>query len=151
MESKDLKILAIEDNLGDFTLLREYTSEVLPNATLEQIPYLSKAKNALIIKKYDIIFLDLSLPDSNGTDSIIEILQLANTTPVIVFTGYEDQEFGRDSLKHGVQDYLVKDDVNPAVLLKSITYAIERKIILNQIKSAKENYKSLFEKKKKVF
>ncbi len=146
MEDKQLKILAIEDNLGDFIILQEYLSEVLPKSTLERKTYLAEAKTALSSYKYDVILLDLSLPDSDGTESVNEILQLTNGTPVIVFTGYEDKQFGKDTLKLGVQDYLIKDEVNPAILLKSITYAIERKAVLNQIKSSRENYKSIFDK-----
>jgi PAS domain S-box-containing protein len=146
MRNEALKILSVEDNTVDYIILNEYLGDALPYATLSRAISLKGAKDDLTANSYDVILLDLSLPDSDGATSINHILELSGDTPVIVFTGYENEQFGMDSLKMGVQDYLVKCKVNSAILLKSITYAIERKAILNHVKSSKENYKSLFDK-----
>ena len=146
IHSKSLEILAIEDNTGDYIILEEYLKEVLPRSGVTRKAYLAEAKAELHLKKYDVVLLDITLPDSNGQESIIEIMELTGTTPVIVFTGYADRQFGIDSLKLGVQDYLVKDEVTPGILFKSIGYALERKSIINEIKASEENYRFLFDK-----
>ncbi len=146
MEKRDLSIMVVEDNEGDFVILKDHLFEIFPKASVDRKISLLQAKQSFIEETYDIVLLDLTLPDSVGVNSITELLKVAPTVPIIVFTGYEDKELAVNSLKLGVQDYLVKDEVIPAILLKSISYAIERKIILNQVKSAKENYKSLFDK-----
>jgi len=121
-----MKILVVEDNEGDFFLVHEYLHSVFPGISISHDTLLSDANHSLEQQQFDVILLDLSLPDSNGINSIVEMVERANGTPVIVLTGFGDLQFAMDSLKLGVQDYLLKDDVNPMVLQKSITYSIER-------------------------
>lgn len=144
-ENKTLKALVVEDNEGDFFLVKEYLREVYTTINVSHEILLSDAIVNLSINNYDVILLDLTLPDSNGMHSIKEIIEAAKESPVIVLTGYADKNFAVDSLKLKVQDYLIKDEVNPAILFKSISYAIERKSIINQIETSEENYKYLFD------
>jgi PAS domain S-box-containing protein len=78
-------------------------------------------------------------------DSIIEMLKLANDIPVIVLTGFGNLQFAMDSLKLGVQDYLLKDDVNALVLQKSIGYSIERNKIRISMRISEAKYRYLFD------
>lgn len=143
--AKDLKLLLIEDNIGDFILVSEYLKMVLPDSKLVHAKTLMTALTAMGKNHFDIILLDLSLPDSNGVDSITEIITLAQGRPVIVLTGFSDKQFGIHSLKLGVQDYLIKDEVTPAILLKSISYSIERKKNLKQLEQNEKRYRALIE------
>ncbi len=141
----NLKILLIEDNIGDFILVSEYLKMVLPTSKMVHTKTLMAALTAMGKNNFDIILLDLTLPDSNGVDSITEIVSLAQGRPVIVLTGFSDKQFGIDSLKLGVQDYLIKDEVTPAILLKSISYSIERKKNLKQLEQNEKRYRALIE------
>ena len=143
--AKDLKLLLVEDNIGDFILVSEYLKMVLPDSKLVHAKTLMAALTAMGKNDFDIILLDLTLPDSNGVDSITEIISLAQGRPVIVLTGFSDKQFGVDSLKLGVQDYLIKDEVTPAILLKSISYSIERKKNLKQLEQNEKRYMALIE------
>ena len=143
--AKDLKLLLVEDNIGDFILVSEYLKMVLPDSKMVHAKTLMAALIAMGKNSFDIILLDLTLPDSNGVDSIIEIISLAQGRPVIVLTGFSDKQFGVDSLKLGVQDYLIKDEVTPAILLKSISYSIERKKNLKQLEQNEKRYRALIE------
>ena len=143
--AKDLKLLLVEDNIGDFILVKEYLKMVLPDSKLVHAKTLMAALVAMGKNNFDIILLDLTLPDSNGVDSITEIISLAQGRPVIVLTGFSDKQFGIDSLKLGVQDYLIKDEVTPAILLKSISYSIERKKNLKQLEQNEKRYRALIE------
>ena len=143
--AKDLKLLLVEDNTGDFILVSEYLKMVLPAIKMVHAKTLMAALTAMGKNDFDIILLDLTLPDSNGIDSITEIISLAQGRPVIVLTGFSDMQFGVDSLKLGVQDYLIKDEVTPAILLKSINYSIERKKNQQQLEQNEKRYRALIE------
>jgi PAS domain S-box-containing protein len=143
--SEVLKILLVEDSEGDFFLVHEYLKEVYDNVEIEHCWRLFEAKSSLKNAHFDIILLDLTLPDSNGKESVIEIMDLLNGSPLIVLTGYADKNFAVDTMQLGVQDYLIKDDVTPNILLKSISYSIERNKIQQLFLSNEKRFKSIVE------
>jgi PAS domain S-box-containing protein len=140
-----MRILVVEDNEGDYFLVHEYLHEIFSGIELIHNTLLQEAIRSLNDAKFDIILLDLSLPDSNGMDSIVEMIKLANGIPVIVLTGFGNLQFAIDSLKLGVQDYLLKDDVNALVLQKSIGYSIERNKISTTMRISEAKYRYLFD------
>ncbi|MEI8074017.1 MAG: PAS domain S-box protein [Bacteroidota bacterium] len=140
-----MRILVVEDNEGDYFLVHEYLHEIFPGIELTHNMLLQEAINSLQNANFDIILLDLSLPDSNGMDSIVEMIKLANGIPVIVLTGFGNLQFAIDSLKLGVQDYLLKDDVNALILQKSIGYSIERNKISTTMRISEAKYRYLFD------
>lgn len=139
-----IKILVVEDNEGDYFLEQEYLKDSFPGCYIQHNDLLKDAISSLKESIFDVILLDLSLPDSNGKDSICHILELANDIPVIVLTGFGNLQFAMDSLKLGVQDYLLKDDVNAMVLQKSVTYSIERNKIKRTLQISEGKYRYLF-------
>ena len=142
---RKLKILLVEDNEGDYLLVEEYLKEVFPQVSIEHSWRLSEAKIILDKIKFDIILFDLTLPDSNGKESVREILDLAKAIPVVVLTGYADKNFAIDTMQMGVQDYLIKDEVTPIILQKSITYSIERNKIQLLFQKSEKRFRSIVE------
>lgn len=140
-----LVILIVEDNEGDALLIQEYIKEEFPNAQLSHAWNLAEAEALLKQFRYSLIFLDVSLPDSSGKDSIISVVDLANTTPVIVLTGYSDLSFAVESMQLGVQDYLNKENITASSLQKSITYSIERNRIRLQLIDSDKRFRSIIE------
>jgi PAS domain S-box-containing protein len=140
-----LKILLVEDNEGDYLLVEEYLKEVFSDVSIEHSWRLSEAKSILEKIVFDIVLLDLTLPDSNGKDSIKEILDLAKAMPVVVLTGYADRNFAIDTMQMGVQDYLIKDEVTPIILQKSISYSIERNKIQLLFQKNEKRFRSIVE------
>ena len=128
-KSTPLRILIIEDNPGDFLLIRDYLEEQIEVLDIVHAAKFNDAKKILNEAKsaFDVILLDLTLPDNFGEQLIADVMQINNGSPVIVLTGFSDIDFGLKSLSLKVSDYLVKDDINPASLFKSIKYNIERK------------------------
>ena len=122
----ELHILVVEDNEGDWFLIKEYLSERCAEDGIVHCASLHAALSLLEKHHFDIILLDLTLPDSFGNESVAKVLSYAPETPVIVLTGYEDRLFSMESIQSGVQDYLQKDEVTSALLFKSIYYSIER-------------------------
>jgi DNA-binding NarL/FixJ family response regulator len=129
--NKDKKhcILAIEDNPGDFVLIKEFLSDAIKYLHLVHAKTCKEATTILSAcdDEFDVILLDLSLNDKTGVDLINEIIATSKNAPVIILTGHENVHFGAASLALGVSDYLVKDELTPQILYKSILYSSERK------------------------
>jgi PAS domain S-box-containing protein len=146
-EDTTYQILVIEDNLGDYVILQEYLSEYLPNINAIHAENFKIAKEVLnsCENPFDIIFLDLALPDKSGEELVLEIINLADESPVVVLTGRSDLEFGSRSLGWGVSDYLVKNDLSPIILYKSLIYNIQRTNFIKALKENERKYEDLFE------
>lgn len=144
MVNQALNILVVEDNEGDLFLVKEYLEESLPLAAIYHANSLQSAFGVLESTTIDVILLDLSLPDSNGISTFQQVNIKASLLPIIVLTGLGDTELALETVKYGAQDYIVKDDSNPALLAKSIQYSIERKKIFDHLKKSEEQYKYLF-------
>jgi signal transduction histidine kinase len=125
-------ILVIEDNPGDFALVEEFLFEQIEAPVIIQCLTYKEAEATLKSKNviFDIILLDLSLPDKTGIPLIQDIMAIGFIAPVIVLTGYADLCFGVKSLSLGVSDYLLKDELTALSLYRSIIYNLERKRIL---------------------
>lgn len=142
--SQKLSVLVIEDNLGDFVLIEDYLLEKFASIEVQHfsdyksaVSYLETAQT-----KPSLLLLDLNLPDMEGVDLVQAMLKLDHQIPIIVLTGYSDLTMAENSLQLGVSDYLVKDEINPTLLHKSVVFALSRssyvKQIENQIKSLKK-------------
>lgn len=145
-QHQNFKILLIEDNTGDHLLIKEYLGEAKIKAKLLIANTLKEALEILNSSNdFDVILLDLSLPDANGKELVKTIIEKTGKIPVIVLTGFLDKDFGTQTISLGVSDYLLKDELNPANLLKSITYSIERNKFKFQLKDSEEKYRQLYD------
>jgi two-component system cell cycle response regulator len=122
-----IKVLLIEDNPGDARLIQELLSE------LEQVQFEVKWVDQLDLgmewitkQAFDVVLLDLTLPDSQGIETIVRIREQAQVVPIVVLTGLNDEQVAISAVKHGAQDYLIKGQVNSTLIMRSMRYAIER-------------------------
>ena len=128
MPQETLKILLIEDNPGDARLLQELLKEVVSlQFEMEQVDCLSRGIQCLSQQTFDVILLDLSLPDSQDLDTFVQLHSRVRDLPIVVITGLNDETLAVRAVQEGAQDYLVKGQVSSDVLARSIRYAIERK------------------------
>lgn len=141
------KILVIEDNLGDYILVRDFLEEMILAPTIIQVEdfkgAISKFRDDY--QRFSAVLLDLSLPDKSGEELMKEIIHLAIEIPVIVLTGYTDASFAIKSLALGASDYLLKDELTAITLYKSLTYNIERNKNLLKLKESELKYSDLFQ------
>lgn len=122
-----IRILLIEDSLADAILIRETLSEEeSKNYQFTHVSELKSAYHKLNHLSFDLILMDLSLPDANGFSNIQHIHQAAGGIPIIVLTGNIDETKAFHALEMGAYDYLVKKNVNSQLLTRSIRYALER-------------------------
>ncbi|MBN1413352.1 MAG: fused response regulator/phosphatase [Spirochaetales bacterium] len=127
VKEQHINLLLVEDNLGDARLIREAISETeLINVTITHVERLSELKKTLATQTFDMIILDLTLPDASGLETVRYTAEYAQETAIIVLTGLNDGDLAIRAVQEGAQDYLIKGDVNASVLERVIIYAIER-------------------------
>ena len=146
-EQNPIAVLVIEDNQGDFLLIKDYLEEQFTDVKTIHAKKFSEAKVILenLTIDLDVILLDLTLPDHTGEDLIRDVVNLRSQTPVIVLTGFADLQFSIKSLSLKISDYLLKDDINAASLFKSIKFNIERKKTNLLLEESEKRYSNLFQ------
>lgn len=136
------RIVLIEDNPGDARLIEEMLRERREAGTPATDVYhedsLAAGLDRLETTDADVVLLDLQLPDSSGLETLETVLDRADSVPVIILTGMPETALGIEAVSHGAQDYLVKDDVTPEVLVRAIRYSIERKRTERELKRRTE-------------
>lgn len=139
-------ILVIEDNPGDQAIVEHYLLEYMENVVIvpaknfKQATTIFTAANHL----FDVILLDLDLPDKQGKDLITAMLDMVSSCPVIILTGNDNLDFSISSISQGIMDYLIKDELSAVVLYKSIMYSIERNKMITDLAISKNKYGNLF-------
>ncbi len=126
--TKRLRILVVEDDLID----RKQMERLLSRSSLsiydiEFAAYLDRALALLDEREFDILLLDLNLPDSSGLNTLVTVEKAHPNVPKIVVTGEGDEDIGLKAVAGGAQDYLVKGKFNTYTLVRAINYSIERK------------------------
>jgi signal transduction histidine kinase len=137
--NKPIEILLFEDNLGDAGLIEEMVEESDGVYHLEVVETLDEGLVLLKDRFFDVILLDLGLPDSDGIDTLIDVHKISTKTPIIVLTGLNNEEIGIFAVKIGAQDYLIKKEIDSKLLKRSIRYSIERKKIESELQKYKSN------------
>jgi DNA-binding response OmpR family regulator len=128
MNNKPIKVLLIEDNIGDYQLiLRMLDKSETTKFELTHVSRLNAGLKLLQNDIFDVILLDLGLPDCQGLESFQVTLKKHPSIPIIILTGLANEETGINAIKYGAQDYLVKGEFNGKLLVRAIQYAIERK------------------------
>ena len=141
-----IKILVVEDDAIDRTAMQRLLSKSpLKISKLEFAETFAAALQKLTENGFDVILLDLNLPDNYGMDTLIKINEKYPAGAIVVVTGDNNEEMGLQAVGKGAQEYLVKGSFNIYALTKSINYAIERKKAERQLQIAEERYRTIFE------
>lgn len=140
------RILLVEDNAGDTRLIREMFNENgAVQFELDCVACLSTGLERLAEVKFEAVLLDLGLPDSQGLETLKKVHTQAPGIPIVVLTGLADEMIATRAVQQGAQDYLVKGQVNQALLVRSIRYAIARQWADNELRESEERYRGLLE------
>lgn len=141
MHPNELSLLLIEDNLAEAELLHELLVD-LQTTSCDIVHHyrLADGLGSLKSQSFDIVLLDLSLPDSQGLGSLATLMAEAPNTPIVVLTNINDSEMAVEAVHQGAQDYLVKKNISldQELLWRSILYAIERKKNQEALRTANE-------------
>jgi two-component system OmpR family sensor kinase len=123
------RVLLVEDNPGDALLLREALKD-LGGAVPFELAHVGRLEDALRSVKveiFDAVLLDLSLPDAHGVETVARMQEAAPRLPIVILTGLDDDAAALEAVRAGAQDYLVKGRIDGRLLVRALSYAIERK------------------------
>ncbi len=124
-----MKILLVEDNSGDARLIEVLLAEEAPHFKIVRATRLNDAVRLAKQDPCDATLLDLSLPDSQGVETVLSLRRELPDLPIIVLSGLSNEEVALQALKYGAQDYLVKGRADGALIKRAILYAVERQRI----------------------
>lgn len=130
-----IRILLVEDNATHAHVIERHLRKAGDGIVYDRCERLEPALERLKSGEIDVLLLDLSLPDSELSDTLPRVVAASSELPVIVLTSIDDIEFATRAVSQGAQDYLVKSDINGPLLIRSIHYAIERKKTLERLES----------------
>lgn len=131
-----IKVLLIEDNEDEAKLMKYALNGVIDCCfEFTHVVRLSEALKQMESEKFDVVLLDLSLPDSQGIGTFSKMQPYTSIVPVVVLTGLDDEFLALKAVSDGAQDYLVKQQVNIGLLSRVIRHAIERHRLIEKINS----------------
>jgi len=141
-EPAPIRVLLLEDNPDDAYLIqRAFGSPRLRGFELMETAQRVSAAVVALTKyqgrAFDVVLTDLDLPDSGGVDTVTALHRAAPDMPIVVLTGQPDEALGVAALRRGAQDYLLKGQVEPMLLARTLRHAIERKRLLVELDRAR--------------
>ncbi|MFC2092551.1 response regulator [Bacteroidota bacterium] len=146
MVDKAVNILLVEDNPRDIRLIVEMLSNnnkekfnVICTNTLEG------AVKSLSVKNFDIVILDLNLPDSIGFETFEKFHERFPEIPIVVLTNVIDESLRERTINEGAQDYLIKNRLDSYLFSKSLNFAITRKNLIDKLEQSEKRFRGFFE------
>ena len=121
-----MKILLVEDSLTDAALVQRYLRDVEDPHEVRVIRRFSELADALAGEPFDILLLDMTLPDGEGLDLYRQVRELVPDIPVVILSARADEKLALDAVAAGAQDYLLKGHVDAVTLKRALRYAVER-------------------------
>jgi sigma-B regulation protein RsbU (phosphoserine phosphatase) len=146
MNEPPIEVLLIEDVPKYARAVREMLEDARAarfNVTWAET--LEQGLTQLGSRSFSVILLDVVLSQDAGLASLIQVHQNAHHTPVIVLSSHDDQALAASALQGGAEDYLIKDEINTVLLVRSIRYATDRKRSEAALLQAEEKYRSIYE------
>jgi signal transduction histidine kinase len=125
-----IKLLLVEDDEDDFILTRDLLNEIYSdNLELEWVKDYDKAVERLLSNEHAVCLLDYRLGSHNGIELLRQAREQGSNCPSILLTGQTDREIDFEAMRAGASDYLIKGELNPALLERAIRYSRERRRI----------------------
>jgi signal transduction histidine kinase len=128
MADSHVKVLLVEDSVSDAALIGAGLRHAVAQGQFHVITVgrLADAVERLAEDSFDVVLLDLGLPDSRGLGAVLRLRQAQPCVPIVVLTSSDNEAVGLAAIREGGQDYLLKGDASGSLIARSIRYAIER-------------------------
>ena len=129
MPTETINILVVDDDACDCRLVAQTLkrSSQTTEFAIETAESLADGLDCLNSRSFDLVLLDLGLPDSRGIETVQEVHVVSPNVPIVVLTGLDDEQTGLEAIRNGAEDYLVKGESLQYTLVRAVRYAIERK------------------------
>ncbi|MBI4659411.1 MAG: response regulator [Verrucomicrobia bacterium] len=142
-----LKILLVEDDEDDFIITRDLFAQITREQyELTWISNFDEAREALLRNDQEVYLIDYRLGRHNGLDLLRGAMSHGCAAPIIMLTGVGDQQVDVEAIGAGAADYLVKGQITPALLQRSVSHAVQRKKIERELRDREEQYRLLFDR-----
>jgi signal transduction histidine kinase/DNA-binding response OmpR family regulator len=140
MSGEQVEILLVDDDPQDRRLVQLILAKSYSPGqyNVQTSGTMSEAMRCLDNDNYDVVLLDLNLPDSRGIETVQKVRDANSDVIIIVLTGLDDEETGVEAIKKGASDYLVKGKYLASILVRTIRYALERKHTEREIQRSSE-------------
>lgn len=127
MEAQSLKVLLVEGNYQEAARLEKFLSQARRiSVDLTHVRRLDETLDLLENKRFDVILLNLSLPDRQGIEAVVSVCAKAPLTPIVILTDLEHEDLAKKAMTSDVQEYLIKEEIDSPLLVYALRYAIER-------------------------
>ena len=144
MKEDSVNVLYIEDNPLDIRIIHEMLNHSsITRFRLTHCESIKEFLNIIKKKKFDVVLIDLNLPDSQGYDTFQKAYDNVPNIPIVVLTGINDNSLGEKAVKNGAQDYLVKGEINMHLLARVLSYSISRKQVEGELKDSQKQLRDL--------
>ena len=132
-----VRLLLVEDNPVDALCLKEALEQTKgANFSISHVETVAEAKESIEKEDFNVVVLDLGLPDSQGIETLIQVQRFLPDIPVVVLSGLDDEILAMEAVAKGAQDYLLKDRLDSHLIVRSLDYAIQRHRILRACRHA---------------
>ena len=137
---KRVSVYLVEDDNDDAYIVKNLLKQDTTDSYLiNHVHNLVELEQLLSLSYPDVILLDLGLTESTGLSSLIKANQLVRDIPIIILTGFDEQEFGERAIQLGAQDYVPKSELRSSFLRRVIKFTLERHKLILELK--KSSYK----------
>lgn len=148
-----VKVLLIDDDEDDYILTKEIFNDIpqKENYKLSWINNYEEGINAMLKSHYDIYLVDYRLGKYTGIDLLHEAIKSNVDEPIIILTGKGDSKVDQSALEIGAADYLIKDQISPYTIERSLRYALKHTRSLKALKESENKFRIIFERSKEPF
>ncbi len=141
-----IRALLIDDDQGDFVFTKGLLSQIThPIIELDWVPTFEEGQDAIAKGEYDIYLVDYFLEDRTGLDLLREAARHQLQAPVIMLTGRGNHDVDLEAMRAGAADYLVKGQIEPEDLERSIRYALDRTEAQRALRASEERHRGMFD------
>lgn len=150
---KPIRVLLIDDDEDDYILTKDIFNDI-PQRERYKLSWINNYEegiNAMLKSHYDIYLVDYRLGKYTGLDLLNEAIKSNVNEPIIILTGKGDAKVDEEALETGAADYLVKDQINPYTIERSLRYALKSKKTIKALRESENKFRIIFERSKEAF